>query len=234
MWRFILICFAFLGWSFYELSGGADYEPRANSLQARAETEDNQIAKDSGETTQTSNAALQSEAPVTRSIASLADLHLSEGERVKIRLTSVNGGRALESGPGSAKVKVLTREERIPREDPAKKVESIVQDSEGNWPSAIELFRQQAALREEMAQSAEREAVREPESVQQISDIRRVDGDVVNLREGPGTGYGAVATLTKGTEVAVLEEPGNGWIELQVIGTGRTGWMADWLVTAAN
>ena len=40
MWRFILVSFAFLGWSFYELSGGADYEPRINSIQARAKLDD--------------------------------------------------------------------------------------------------------------------------------------------------------------------------------------------------
>src|SRR6056297_3837856 len=40
MWRFILVTFAFLGWSFYELSGGADYTPRTNSIQARALLDD--------------------------------------------------------------------------------------------------------------------------------------------------------------------------------------------------
>lgn len=33
MWRFILITFGFLGYAFYELSGGAAYEPRNGSLQ---------------------------------------------------------------------------------------------------------------------------------------------------------------------------------------------------------
>ncbi|PKQ11294.1 MAG: SH3 domain-containing protein [Alphaproteobacteria bacterium HGW-Alphaproteobacteria-1] len=36
MWRFILISFVFLGWAFYTMSGGADYTPAANSIQARA------------------------------------------------------------------------------------------------------------------------------------------------------------------------------------------------------
>lgn len=33
MWRFILITFGFLGFAFYELSGGADYAPREGSRQ---------------------------------------------------------------------------------------------------------------------------------------------------------------------------------------------------------
>jgi hypothetical protein len=36
MWRFVLVSFVFLGWSFYELSGGADYRPAPGSLQVRA------------------------------------------------------------------------------------------------------------------------------------------------------------------------------------------------------
>ena len=36
MWRFLVVCFAFLGVSFYVLSGGASYEPAPNSLQAQA------------------------------------------------------------------------------------------------------------------------------------------------------------------------------------------------------
>jgi len=36
MWRLVLITFVFLGWAFYELSGGADYRPAPDSIQARA------------------------------------------------------------------------------------------------------------------------------------------------------------------------------------------------------
>ena len=36
MWRFIVITFGFLGFSFYELSGGSDYAPSEGSRQALA------------------------------------------------------------------------------------------------------------------------------------------------------------------------------------------------------
>ena len=65
-------------------------------------------------------------------------------------------------------------------------------------------------------------------------DIRRVTGSRANMRSGPGTEFLALGSLTEGTQVSVLEEPGNGWIMLEVIATGETGWMADWLVAAAN
>lgn len=64
-------------------------------------------------------------------------------------------------------------------------------------------------------------------------DIREVTGSRVNLRRGPGTGFNAIAKLTRGTEVRVLSEE-NGWVKLRVRDTGRIGYMADFLLTASN
>ncbi len=36
MWRFVLVSLIFLGWAFYEISGGDAYRPAPGSLQARA------------------------------------------------------------------------------------------------------------------------------------------------------------------------------------------------------
>jgi uncharacterized protein YgiM (DUF1202 family) len=65
-------------------------------------------------------------------------------------------------------------------------------------------------------------------------DIREVTGTVVNMRSGAGTGFDRVGKLTQGTEIEVLEDPGNGWVSILVPETGKTGWIADWLITAAN
>lgn len=64
-------------------------------------------------------------------------------------------------------------------------------------------------------------------------DIRKVTGRRVNMRQGPGTQYSVVSSLGAGDEVEVLQTPGNGWLKLQVVSTGRIGWMADWLVSEA-
>ena len=40
MWRFILVTFGFLGFAFWEMSGGGDYAPSDNSLQAQANRPD--------------------------------------------------------------------------------------------------------------------------------------------------------------------------------------------------
>ena len=65
-------------------------------------------------------------------------------------------------------------------------------------------------------------------------DQREVTGNVVNMRAGPGTEFEKTGSAVRGTQVTVLEDPGNGWLMLEVVDTGETGWMADWLVTEAN
>lgn len=64
-------------------------------------------------------------------------------------------------------------------------------------------------------------------------DLREVSGNRVNMRNGPGTNFSIVDRLTRGEQVEVLAEPGNGWLKLRVSDSGRVGWMADFLVTAA-
>lgn len=61
-------------------------------------------------------------------------------------------------------------------------------------------------------------------------DLRAVAGDRVNLRNGPGREFDVLDTLARGTQVEVLEAPGDGWVMLQVVPEGRIGWMADWLL----
>ncbi|SEQ68513.1 SH3 domain-containing protein [Thalassovita taeanensis] len=65
-------------------------------------------------------------------------------------------------------------------------------------------------------------------------DLRKVTGNRVNMRMGPGTNYNVVTKLSAGTQVLVLQMPGEGWVKLRVVETGRVGWMADYLVSKAS
>ena len=69
--------------------------------------------------------------------------------------------------------------------------------------------------------------------VQQASftDIRRVSGNRVNVRGGPGTNFGVVNKLVRGDEVEILEDDGSGWVRLRPIDGGPVGYMADYLLT---
>ena len=53
---------------------------------------------------------------------------------------------------------------------------------------------------------------------------RRVTGDRVNVREGPGTGYGVVAQLAAGDVAEVIEADGD-WVRVRA-GGGAEGWMS--------
>ncbi len=65
-------------------------------------------------------------------------------------------------------------------------------------------------------------------------DIRAVDGNRVNMRNGPGTNFSVLASLPRDTRVEVLTDPGDGWVRLQPINGGPIGWMADYLLTSVN
>ncbi|MGQ9512347.1 SpoIID/LytB domain-containing protein [Thermodesulfitimonas sp.] len=59
-----------------------------------------------------------------------------------------------------------------------------------------------------------------------------VKGDVVNLRTGPGTGYGIVGRMTRGLRLELLEAR-DGWYKVR-LATGQTGWVASWLVASVS
>ena len=67
-----------------------------------------------------------------------------------------------------------------------------------------------------------------------IADIREVTAARVNMRNGPGQNFNVVAKLNSGEKVEILQDPGDGWVKLRVAESGRVGWMADFLLTAAN
>ncbi|SLN12541.1 Bacterial SH3 domain protein [Roseovarius litorisediminis] len=211
MWRFILVTFTFLAYSFYILSGGADYAPRAQSIQARAKIEHVRPVPRPVRMNviQLAESGLPKAGATSQAITSLDQLDLSAGNRFQITLATV-------TAEDIAKPTVSA--------DPVK-------------PASITLPNTTTAI-ETATAAADAAARQTPVTAENpaaaIEDIRLVTGDLVNLRDGPGTQYDRVGKLTKGTEVSILQSPGNGWIELRVVETGRIGWMADWLVTATN
>ncbi len=64
-------------------------------------------------------------------------------------------------------------------------------------------------------------------------DIRAVSGRRVNMREGPGTRFAVLASLSRGAKVEILDDPGSGWVKLRPLEGGPTGWMASSLIGAA-
>lgn len=67
-----------------------------------------------------------------------------------------------------------------------------------------------------------------------FQDLRKVASQRVNMRAGPGKDHEVIGKLTRGTEVEVTQDDGSGWVQLRVVDTGEEGWMADFLLVAAN
>jgi hypothetical protein len=230
MWRFIFVSFAFLGWSFYELSGGADYTPATNSIQVRAQL-NNERPKirpvEVDVTRLAENGAAIEDETVTRSITSLADLDLSGGQRFEIKLARAEAADApaMTETPKPQVTKAVATDEDG---------ETALPDHVAKAVAAASLSGAASDSVDRVTLASTRDAIPDSSMALPAKETRRVTGNVVNMRGGPGTRYDRIAKLRKDDEVVVLQEPGNGWIKLRVVDTGRVGWMADWLVTAAN
>ena len=130
----------------------------------------------------------------------------------------------LQSRSAQATEVVLTTEEELaPALVGVATLEDVADAAEESAQEAIE-----AAVTESVAALLEEEADAAP------ADLRVVTGDRVNMRAGPSTEFGVITQLVRGQEAEVLQDPGTGWVEIRVSGSGEVGWMADWLMAPVN
>ncbi len=179
MSRFVFLSFVFLGWGFYELSGGSDFEPRQRIAEVTAAAP----SVTQPEPAAAVPAPVTPEPPTRTAAAAPATVPITRRD-----LT------ALVTAPVPTPV---TRAALTPSPLVAP------QPAPPTAPTAIL-----------------------PAPSQPPEDLRQVTGRRVNMRGGPGTAYSVLATLTRGSQVIVLREPGNGWAKLRVVETGRVGWMS--------
>lgn len=182
MLRFILITFAFLGWAFYELSGGSDFDPQ-NARLTNVTTDPLKVSEPT---------------PAPEAV---------EVTRVALNLTSVDDVLVSKQRPKVA----------LPQQPVAQNASLTVEQggSVTILPSLV------------AGVDPAQEVAPEP----RFSDIRTVSGNRVNVRGGPGTGFGIVNKLQRGDEVVILEDDGSGWVRLRPVDGGPVGWMADFLLS---
>lgn len=204
--RFILVTFGFLGWAFYELSGGSDFDGEALRL-SRIETQDlSPVAPEKAQTLLASvdTSQAQQSDDVTRSA-----LNLTTTKNIITPKPTVVATQAVATATSANVVEasLVTGEAFIDdlTAEPTIILPSLVA---GLNPSAVQ-----------------------PLQEVNDSDIRSVTGSRVNVRGGPGKDYSVVNSLTRGTEVEVLQDPGDGWVKLRPVDGGPVGWMADFLLT---
>lgn len=235
-----------MGFAFYELSGGADYAPASNSIQARA-----------AERAETSSAqAVAGVRPLERK---------DDATAIRMARASDTSARVSPSKPTQERFEITltSSDETYMPTETASRVDANA--AAAAIDAAVESAMQAALLADTLADTRTNtltdtladtlEAPLTEQTLQPVfsletyaeasaqgllvprptgDEIREVTGNMVNMRTGPGTEFSTVGKLAKGTQVTVLAEPGEGWIMLEVRETGETGWMADWLVTASN
>lgn len=186
MKTFILLTFGFLGFAFYEMSGGSDFEP-ASARMAEAETQAPKPVK----------AAQVPASVVTASTESITKISNSPSvTRVALNLTNIaDAGEAATTQTA-----------------PAARIIDSAETPQIILPSLIATTNRNGNATD--------------------SDVRKVSGNRVNVRGGPSTNYGVVSKLTRGAEVRILEDNGDGWVRMQPVDGGEAGWMADFLLTS--
>jgi hypothetical protein len=215
MWRFIVLSFGFLFVAFYELSGGADYAPAPNSIQARALIDDQRPRARPGSTAPARIARAEPAPPepqVTRAAAAPADPVPGPGL----------GGRNADAGPRWLNVPTVSADPlaRLSDRRPAPDTRPAHERDYAPRVSA-------AVSRASLAGSGTKDAPA-------AKDIRRVTASAANMRGGPGTRYDRLDRLTRGDAVTVLRDPGNGWLKLRANASGRVGWIAASLIGPAT
>ncbi|MGB5863312.1 MAG: SH3 domain-containing protein [Sulfitobacter sp.] len=191
MKTFILLTFGFLGFAFYEMSGGSEFEPARERFAEQTATSVEAPAP----AVAPAQTALVQPAPATPTITAQDDA--PEVTRVALNLVSVNdtGVQARVPAPQTARI--------IDSSDTPQII----------LPSLIATTGTEASF--------------EPRD-----DIRTVSGNRVNVRGGPSTNFGVVGKLTRGDDVRILEDNGDGWVRMEALDGGDSGWMADFLLTS--
>lgn len=207
MWRFIIMTFAFLGWSFYEISGGADYQPREGSRQAVAL----QVQAER---------KLAALSPNTMASMSPAP-NASDNANVTRNLIDLTAIPAVKDRPAQP---VRLNSQDLPSADTlADAVDKRVANLSLAQPAA---FAQAAGMAPVSPENL-------PQPAQDPRDLRHITGTSVNMRTGPGTRFGVLARVTRDTQVEVLETYENGWLRLRVIDSSKVGWVSSKLVSDA-
>lgn len=205
--RFVLLSFAVLSFAFYELSGGADFEPRGVRP-----PKPERIAQ-----TETPKTASQVTPVVATTL--VAKPAIAPRKTAEFRPQPKNELTAEQEAAGLAQISA-----------------SLSSGGDLFQPAATQAF-SLASLEQGVAsiQAADVDVsdtpAPAPEYVEPEPDLREVMGTRVNMRDGPGTIYPVVARLNIGHQVEVLSESGTGWLRLRVLPERQTGWVAASLIT---
>lgn len=220
MSRLVLVSFAFLGWSFYELSGGKDFTPP----EAPADNS-NQIAAAPAVTETPSTSKFRQSAKV-RAASLVATQVLQEAPPARPAPDPTHRQAvALEQiASAGAQLQISEQAFATPTSAPSAQVNVI----QGGLAAITAQFDQNSGTRlQNAALAGAGTPAANPDS---FLDIREIRASRVNMRQGPGTIYPVLARLLAGDEVIVIDDNGTGWLQLRTKDGNRIGWVAASLV----
>jgi len=203
MTKFILLTFGFLGWAFFEMSGGTDFKPASQTLAANEANHRNIILRLTSHDEPSATTVATKVKPVDTTPKGYGN---NDVKRVALNLT------AARNNTGAKNAAFVTNAAYVP-------VSASGSSSTAASPAVLQTT------------DTSYETVAKSNDVNATADIRSVNGNRVNLRGGPGTDYGVVAKMGRGDMVEVIQDNGDGWVKLRSVDGGSEGWMADFLLT---
>jgi hypothetical protein len=236
MWRFLVISFAALGMSFYVLSGGADYAPVENSIQVQGlpSRAAPQPASDPDSPQRVAEEARQQTVAEVEAMMERMGEAEEETDEIALTLAQVNRDAfsIIQSEADRPKAELLTMElpeQMVALPEPDPETETETENAAATAPETLSSLEAFASAEPDPSIDAAIAAAI-GQVVATPDTLRWVKEDVVNLRTGPGLTFERVTQLRKGTEVAILEDPGNGWLNVQEVDGYNSGWVAEWLL----
>ena len=222
--RYIVISFMVMGLGYYELSGGADFEPQLRPIDVLAQTDDQPMVAQTRAPTAAEPVAVETvevasapagpgSDPATNDLpVALEMLPTVEVEAADLGLTIADASaeqplfRSLSEPAGAV---LLTN---IPAR--AASTTSTSTDPEAS-----------AASTPEIASTAD-VGTQPDETLQAGGDVRWVDASALNVRAGPSTNASVLTSLARSEFVLVISEQTDGWALVRVEGDGTEGWVA--------
>lgn len=204
MSKFVVVSCFFLAWAFYEASGGRDFEP---------------------------------EEP-----ARVAKYKAIEAERVEARLATMKQHKAVMREKAEQR-RASKAEQPSPQPMPAAQQEAEASVILALLPTTTRSTPPEApaatgpSLQTYMPDAGVTtpglNALVSPEPGSQ-RDLWQVRSGRVNMRDGPGTNYPVTGKLTQSDRAVVLQDPGHGWVQLEVVEGGAIGWVSARLLSPVN
>ncbi len=204
MTRLILVTFALLGWSFYVMSGGPDFEPRG--LRTEKPVQVASVPK-----------------PAPKPIAPAP----AEDHVKKAAIRPVEPKKP-KPEPEPAPVQVDTQAQLTQVAVGLNSDLSLFGDQAATF-SLASLDQGAAALRQ-ITPEVPDGVTQTVAPTEPAKDIREVTGTRVNMRDGPGTIYPVVGKVSIGQKVEVIGDSGTGWLRLRVLPGQQIGWISASLI----